>query len=889
MERATADARAPLRLGLVGCSWFARTAHLPALRTLCAPSSPTFRLVALTSATNKSMAKAEAAYGHKLTRHATMEALFADPQVDAVLLVLPIPLVADAVEAALRAGKHVLSEKPLAASLDRALEALAVHREEAPHLAWAVCENWPRKPSVEWMRSQLQQGAIGAVVSARCELLDGSEATGGAADDWRARGEYEGGVLLDNGVHWIRLLRHLLGEPIVASATTCSLGGGAPNVLHAWIRLEHCATAATLALGFAPSSARKRGARQRRQIGPPDAALTLVGATGTIRWWPTHQSSEGLARVSLERVDGEPLEVVLRDDWVCGGVEATLRDALSWVAEVAGKWRPSATNPPEVAEPACTADDALRDMVLVSALLRSARGGGGAVSIANMLDDGARAVECGHTLPILPNRAVGDASHWRAPTRPSITIRCLGERDALSAVRLAQTYGHPLRAVGRGHSWSGAADSRDAVRLECAGGMCRVLGIDVASRRVCVQPGIALFELRRVLAANGLTLGSWPMLHAQTVGGAVSTGSHGSGRDGTLSDLVVGARLVMPGPTIRECGECGVGRDGARTRAENGDTASGETGAPDEEEAHEWNELLMRGARLSLGLLGVMTEITLQCEPAYRVRRHVHTCQVDGFAQRSPALLAAYRHVWALWRVGARTLSVCGLESVGEAPAVGAHPYDGRNWWRGEPRFEAPQLEASELEALESGAPESETGDTLAAAGGTAFHAGRCTASASKGDDPGADAGQATTIGRCESAPWLSMEYSIPASRLDEAMGRVGRLEPLRGRVIELKYVGHRPRSTLLGANIHTDVVAFNIFWEAASPETEAAARVLERELSSLDGLPHLGKWSSLRMDTLEVEEMGKLVATLDPDGVFFAEDSPVARWSGNVVGCRNQ
>ena len=72
-------------------------------------------------------------------------------------------------------------------------------------------------------------------------------------------------------------------------------------------------------------------------------------------------------------------------------------------------------------------------------------------------------------------------------------------------------------------------------------------------------------------------------------------------------------------------------------------------------------------------------------------------------------------------------------------------------------------------------------------------------------------------------------------------------------------------------------------------PARSVGGRVLERELSSLDGLPHLGKWSSLRMDTLEVEEMGKLVATLDPDGVFFAEDSPVARWSGNVVGCRNQ
>ena len=58
------------------------------------------------------------------------------------------------------------------------------------------------------------------------------------------------------------------------------------------------------------------------------------------------------------------------------------------------------------------------------------------------------------------------------------------------------------------------------------GGMRRVLCIDAARRRVTVEPGLSLRELRRVLAAHDLTVGSWPMLLEQTVGGATLGAGH---------------------------------------------------------------------------------------------------------------------------------------------------------------------------------------------------------------------------------------------------------------------------------------------------------------------------------------------------------------------------
>lgn len=103
----------PVRLGLVGCSWFALRAHVPALLRLEAAGR--CALVAVCSRTKKSMARAEAAsVGRTLVRHASLSAMLADPQIDCVLLVLPIPMMADAVAEALRAGKHVagLSSPP---------------------------------------------------------------------------------------------------------------------------------------------------------------------------------------------------------------------------------------------------------------------------------------------------------------------------------------------------------------------------------------------------------------------------------------------------------------------------------------------------------------------------------------------------------------------------------------------------------------------------------------------------------------------------------------------------------------------------------------------------------------------------------------------------------
>ena len=286
---ATAEPRR-LRLGLVGCSWFAQRAHVPALLRLEAAGMCS--LVALCSRTKKSMARVETLIGRSLSRHANLRAMLADEAVEAVLLVLPIPMVAEAIELALRAGKHVISEKPFAPSLRAGLRLLRLHaagelvqtdvagtagRVPADPMlpvvpaygSWSVCENWAHKRAVCWLRERLDEGVIGQVLAAECSVLDGEmprpSGGGGSASDasgrqgsghghapggsaarenrgisgkWRSEAGYEGGIFADVGVHWLRALRRLFGEASLASATSCRLTpitdvGADASIMHA--------------------------------------------------------------------------------------------------------------------------------------------------------------------------------------------------------------------------------------------------------------------------------------------------------------------------------------------------------------------------------------------------------------------------------------------------------------------------------------------------------------------------------------------------------------------------------------------------------------------------------------------------------------------------------
>lgn len=136
-----------------------------------------------------------------------LESGLADPRVQAYTLALPHDLHRPAVEAVAAAGKHALVEKPIATALDDADAMIAAARRAG--IVLMVAEDMHFRPAVREAASRIRQGYLGEPLY----LL----AHGGGLyrpQGWKAQKERAGGgVLMDVGVHYVRGLRLLMGEP----------------------------------------------------------------------------------------------------------------------------------------------------------------------------------------------------------------------------------------------------------------------------------------------------------------------------------------------------------------------------------------------------------------------------------------------------------------------------------------------------------------------------------------------------------------------------------------------------------------------------------------------------------------------------------------------------
>lgn len=171
-----------------------------------------------------------------------------------------------------------------------------------------------------------------------------------------------------------------------------------------------------------------------------------------------------------------------------------------------------------------------------------------------------------------------------------------GEVAAL--VRLARRHGWTVKAVGSGHSFTGIAVAPD-LQLDLSR-MRGLLGVDADQRRATLAAGTRLSEIPALLAPYGLSMTNLGDIDAQTISGAISTGTHGTGvRFGNLSGQVCGLDLV---------------------------SAAGELITVNARQ----NPELLDAVRVGLGALGVLTAVTLQCVPRFALRAEEGKEAVSG-------------------------------------------------------------------------------------------------------------------------------------------------------------------------------------------------------------------------------------------------------------------
>ena len=191
------------------------------------------------------------------------------------------------------------------------------------------------------------------------------------------------------------------------------------------------------------------------------------------------------------------------------------------------------------------------------------------------------------------------------------------DEELLATVVSARERGETVKVVGSGHSFTSIALTQG--RLVSLENMTGIVGVDTDAQRVTVKAGTTLADLNVLLDQHGLALANLGDITYQTVAGAVSTGTHGTGRHLTgLAGQITGMRIIN-----------GLGQ------------------ITDTDETQ--NTEILRLGRVGLGALGAITQVTLQAVPAFRLRAVETPMRVDQLLEEIDTHVDTNDHFEFFW------------------------------------------------------------------------------------------------------------------------------------------------------------------------------------------------------------------------------------------------
>lgn len=205
---------------ILGAGIFAREAHLPALQAL-GSLAPKLRAVYSRSEKTAREFATQATTILSTTPDvyfdgdpsSNLDALLARSDISSVIVILPITQQPSIVLKALAAGKHVLSEKPVAPDVASGAKLIAQYEAQykPKGLVWRIAENFEAEPGFILAGRAIAAGKIGKVTffsSRTVNFIDKNSKWYNTP--WRTVPDYQGGFLLDGGVHSVAALRVIL-------------------------------------------------------------------------------------------------------------------------------------------------------------------------------------------------------------------------------------------------------------------------------------------------------------------------------------------------------------------------------------------------------------------------------------------------------------------------------------------------------------------------------------------------------------------------------------------------------------------------------------------------------------------------------------------------------
>jgi len=420
------------------------------------------------------------------------------------------------------------------------------------------------------------------------------------------------------------------------------------------------------------------------------------------------------------------------------------------------------------------------------------------------------------------------AAEWRnwagdQACAPATIERPRSRTELIEAVGRAAAAGRTVRAAASGHSFTDIACT-DGTMLGLEG-LDRVLEVDGGSGLVKVEAGIQIRRLTETLAGYGLAMENQGDIDVQTLAGAISTATHGTGaRFQNISAQVEAMELVLADGSVAELGA---------------------DSDPDE----------LRAARVGLGALGIVYSVTLRTVPAFTLRRVDRPAPLGETLDSLDELVDANDH-FELYAFPHTEIAVQRATERTDAPP--------RPRSRAATYFQDVVLEnwvAGAFARISRRFPSA----TPALARALASRIGRSV----KMDR------SHRVFASDRRVRFTEMEYAVPRERGAEAARRVFELIESEGLKvsfpIEVRFVA--PDDALLSPSHERETcyVAVHMY---SGVEWEPYFRGVEAIMDSLDGRPHWGKRHFQTAETLggrypRWDEFQRVRERLDPEGRF--------------------
>ena len=210
-------------------------------------------------------------------------------------------------------------------------------------------------------------------------------------------------------------------------------------------------------------------------------------------------------------------------------------------------------------------------------------------------------------------------SNWstRVQGNPGRISFARSEADVQALVAAANKANETVRVVGSGHSHYPLVPSNDVI-LDVSG-FSGIIETDHGSNTVELWAGTKIYALGRPLHDAGFGLANQGDIDRQSIGGAVATGTHGTGLAlPNLSAAVVGATIITSTGDLLEVG-------------------------PNDQSA------LWQACRLNLGALGVVTRLKMGVRPAYKLAESGRLCSYEEIRADLDDLPSQHRHFEFFW------------------------------------------------------------------------------------------------------------------------------------------------------------------------------------------------------------------------------------------------